>query len=280
MAEHAEQKPGRDRQLTAVLALITTATACAMFVLATPRAIVPVELPPLVLDADRVEKAIAADAALAERAPGGLDVDELHARYLEEGVAERGGVEEMGDVKARQYGTRALAARVFARVGPAGVNALRASGVADFLRALRGETQDEHEIAGALGDFPQLLKDYGLIDAEGHTLAPELSLRAMAKARWNLIHGLPVGEGLSPIEVQAFEGYIALHAATAPSGRRAEAASAFHKAGGKRSAQAHATWLFHGGRVKEAVSMMESAHALRPALSTRNYLIGMTAPAL
>ena len=276
LPKDVEPKPASDREFKAIFALIVTAVVCAVIVLSTPRAIVPAELPPLRLDAERVAQALAADAVLASQAPGGSDVDELEARFLAEGLAERGGVEEMDDVQARQYGNRLLAARVFARVGPQGVKALRASAAERCMRALRG--WDEDETAGVLGKLPDMLRTYGLFDAEGRMLAPELSVRAMAKARWNMVHGLPTKAGLTTIEVQAFEGFIALHAGAAPSDRRAEAARAFYEAGGHRSAQAYATWLFQGGHANEALGTMRRAHALRPELATRNYTIGIAAP--
>jgi hypothetical protein len=278
LQKDAEPKPVSDREFKAIFALIATAAVCAVLVLSTPRALIPTELPPLRLDSERVAQALAADAALASEAPGGSDVDELEARYLAEGLAERGGVQEMGDVHARQDGNRKLAAQVFARVGPQGVKALRASAVERCMRALRGA--DEDDTAGVLGTLPEMLRTYGLYDAEGRMLSPELSVRAMAKARWNMVHGLPTKAGLTTIEVQAFEGFIALHAGAAPSERRAEAARAFYAAGGHRSAQAYATWLYQGGSANEALSTMRRAHALRPELATRNFAIGIAAPPL
>jgi hypothetical protein len=102
----------------------------------------------------------------------------------------------------------------------------------------------------------------------------------MYKVRWNMVHHLPQQAGLEPIEQQAFHGWIALHAGTVPSPRRAEAARAFYRAGGRRSAQALATWLYHGGDARAAFELMGRAHAQDRALFTRNYELGIMGDAL
>ncbi len=278
MAEDTQKS--RDRTFTAAWALILTVVSCTVLVLATPRALVPTELPTLVLDPLRVRSAILRDEGLAQKAPGGLDVDELEARYLAEGLAERGPPEEMSRAQGRAYHTRRLAQSVFKRVGPQGVQALRASALLHSLRAFHDEIKDAREREGLLGSLPIMLRTYGVVDDEGRLLAPELSLRAAFKARWNLILGLKANAGFSAIEVQALEGFVALHAGAAPPARRAHPARDFFAAGGHRAAEAYAIWLYHGGRVRDALTMMKRARVVRPELATRNFEIGIAAAAL
>lgn len=280
MATNDRSKPVTNWRFTAIFALLATVIVCAVVVLATPRALVPEELPVLVLDRNAVARAIEADTALAARAPGGVDVDELLARYLDEGRAERATAVEQRLVHQRQRAWQQLVQRVFARIGPSGISALRAQTLLHFMRAWRGQIADEAETTGLLGSLPDLLHTYGVAAEDRSLIAPELCLRANFKARWNLIHGLPITGDFSPIENQAFEGWIALHANEAPDARRFQAARAFHAAGGHRGAQALATWLYRVGRVSEAVVLMKREHAARGELFTRNYGLGLAAAAL
>ncbi len=279
MTQQAAVKAPRDGQFSAIFALLATGVGCAVVVLATPRAIVPTQLPPLALDSVAAARAIAADDVLSAHAPGGIDVDELEALYLEEGRQERAPPVEQYRVLARQDKLKQLAARVFARIGPEGVKALRAQAVDRFLRARAGQVADADEAAGRLGTFPQLLVANALTDAEGTLLAPELSLRASYKARFNLIHGLTLTRDFSAIERQAFEGWIALHAGAATNERRVQAARAFYLAGGRRSAQALSIWLHHGGNRAEAGVLMRRAYDQGHELFVRNYALGMGARA-
>jgi len=269
----------RERAFVALFALFATLTLCSVVVLSTPRALVPQDLPPLVLDRSQVARAIAADVALAAKAPGGIDVDELAARYLDEGRAELSGPTEQRLVELRQQEWRQLVQRVFARIGPAGVRAMRAQTLVQFMQVWHGETVDEADKQGLFGSLPEMLRTYGFTADDGTLLAPELCLRSNFKARWNLIHGLPVTDGFSPIERQAFEGWIALHASKAPAERRLQAAQAFYDAGGHRGAQALATWLYRIDRLPEARTLMQREQVARGELFTRNYVLGLSAAA-
>jgi len=277
MNAQPQLKPTRDRQFTGVFALIVTAAACAVLVLATPRAIVPRQLPALVLDPVRVQAAIDADDALIGKVAHGLDIDELHVRYLEIGRAERAGPIGQREANDMQFGLRSLAQAVFARVGEPGRRALRAQALQRFMVALGAvETSDvAADVLSELGSFPDLLQSYGILDARRQLVAPELCLRASFKARWNLMLGLPITQDFATVEVQAFEGWIALHANAAPTERRLQAARAFHLASGHRSALAFATWLFTAGHSNEARVMLQKAYSLRPELFTRNFQLGV-----
>src|SRR5690348_7655955 len=81
-------KPGRDPNFTGFFSLIVTATACAILAFAVPRPLEPVQLPPLVLDAQAVRQALARDAALAREAPSDPQIEAMRATYLEQGRSE------------------------------------------------------------------------------------------------------------------------------------------------------------------------------------------------
>ncbi len=280
MEAEVVSKPTKDLAFTAVFALLVTTIACAVVVLATPRALMPDELPVLVLDRGEVARALAADVVLAATAPGGVDVDELAERYLDEGRAEHATAVEQRLIQQRQRAWQQLVQGVFARIGIAGIKGLRAQTLLHFMRAWRGEIADAAETEGLLGSLPEVLHTYGVTAADRSLLAPELCLRVNFKARWNLIHGLPVSSDFSRIESQAFEGWIALHANAAPDDRRLRAARTFHEAGGHRSAQALATWLYRVGHPADAVVLMKRERDARRELFTRNYGLGLAAAAL
>jgi hypothetical protein len=261
-----------DRAFTAAFALLVTALACSVVVLATPRLVRPSRLPALRLSSALVQAQKSRDQALLTRAAPlrrDREVVQLSELYREEGLVE---LEPQVDyrVLAQQRAERAeLARRVFARLGDEGRRAFSALTVEDAMRALAGDRGSD-QARGLLGAFPALLSRYGYADAAGHLVAPELSVRALYKARFNLIFDQPATHELSPIELQAYEGFNALQAGGLPPVRRAEAAAAFYRAGGTDAAEALAVWLFQGEQRADALSLLSAEYERTHALRLRN----------
>lgn len=267
-------KPARDPLFSAVFALLATAIGCAFFLLARPHAVAPAALPPLVLDAAAVDACLAADRKDAAQAPTGPGLKAMYEGFLAEGLVERGGTTDLDDARHRQHLFGTLAAIELERAGPDAAKKLRAHAVEQFARARAGAIADAKERDGLIGTFDKQLERYGLTDAHGELLAPLLSMRTMYKARWNLIHALNRTAGLTPIEIQAFEGWIALHGLSTPPERRAQSARAFREAGGHRGDLILAIWLYQGGAFDAAARLLNK-ESERGELFVRNYQLAL-----
>jgi hypothetical protein len=268
------EKRARDPHFTAVFALLVTAIACAFVLLARPRAIIPAALPPLVLSVSAVEACLDADRKEAASAPKSAGLDAMYQGFLAEGLAERGGTVDLEDARRRQDMFANLATIELERAGAQAASKLRAQAVERFMKARAGEIADANERDGLLGSFEKQLERYGLTNSDGAIIAPVLSVRAMYKSRWNLIHARERSDGLSPIEIQAFEGWIALHGLSTPPEVRAKAARAFREAGGKRGALTLAIWLFQGGAL-DAAEQLFREESERGELFVRNYQLAL-----
>jgi len=263
------QLPPRDRAFTATFALLATAIACAIVILVAPRSVEPRELPPLRLSRSLVEAQLARDRELSARAPGGSDVERLLALYHDEGLAELEAKPDLGMLSSRRAELSVAARTLFARVGADGARALLAATTERAMSALRNELQ-EREAHGLLGRFPMLLQQYGFVARGGDLLAPELSIRAFYKARFNLICERARDSDLSAIERQALEGWNALHAVRLPPEQRARAARVFHASGGRDGAEALAIWQYQGGARGDALTLLRRAYEQTGALHLRN----------
>jgi hypothetical protein len=270
-----EGRAPRDSTFTAVFSVLVTLVGCAVVVLTMPRPVEPALLPPLVLDRAAATAALKADAEVAARAPRGADVDQLYEAFLEEGRNERRGSAAVAGMHERHTDFALLSRRVLTRVGEDGVTALRARATERFVAALLGELPAGPEVEGLFGTFPDLLRRYGLVAADGTIRAPELSVRAMYKARWNLIHGRPLYERLSAVELQAYEGWNALHASSLPQQRRLHSARMFHEAGGRHAREAYAFWLYHTRSLPQAQKLLQEARKKSGALRLRNALMAV-----
>jgi hypothetical protein len=256
------------------------ATACAVVLVTMPRKVEPGQLPVLVLDEGSVERALDYDRHAALRAPHDKDLDELYNLYLEEGRAERSGPQGVMGTAQRRQRIALITRRVFPKLGKDKVVALRARATERFMLALAGALPVEAESDGLVGRFPNILARYGLVRADGSFVAPELSIRAMYKARWNMIHEQPILQDLEPIEVQAYEGWNALHAASLPLAQRAVSAQRFFEAHGHRAAEAYATFLYHGKAREQAQQVLGEAYQHSHELRLRNQLLAIAAAIL
>ena len=257
-----------DRAFLGACALLFTAVACTVVVLATPRMVEPLNLPALRLDAGKVKRQLQEDAALSAEAPRGADVDRLLKLYRAEGIDELAPHVDGGRLAERRAELSIVAREVAARVGERGLRAVREATLERALKALQGELE-LREAQSLLGRFPALLEQYGFVDSEGRLRAPLIAVRAFYKTRFNDICQRMRTQDLSEIERQALEGFMALHA-SGVAGLRANAARAFRDAGGADASEALAVWLYHTGQSTAARTLLRRAYEQTGALRLRN----------
>lgn len=274
-----EKPPKRaaDRAFTATFALIASTVACTIVVLVAPRPVEPRELPALRLDRELVAAQRERDQILARQAATGPDIERFYALYHAEGRAELSARTDLAALAARRAALSVAARDVFTRVGEPGVRALQAAITERAMRALRGELPTE-QADGLLGSFPSLLARYGFVGESGALRAPELAVRAFYKARFNLISERSREADLSPIELQALDGFNALESATLAPEQRARAARVFHANGGQDGAEALGIWLYQGGSTSEALNLLRSAYERTGSLRLRNMALFVARP--
>jgi hypothetical protein len=234
-----------------------------------PRPIEPHELPALRLARAPAAAQLERDRVLAARVAKGADIDALLALYLAEGLSELETKVDLGVLASRRAELAVVTRTVFERIGPEGTRALLAATTERAMSALRNELP-EREAYGLLGRFPALLTTYGFVSTTGELLAPELSVRAFYKARFNMICERAREADLSAIERQALEGWNALHATQLAPAQRARAARAFYLNGGRDSAEALAIWQYQGGAHREAHALLRHTGEETGALRLRN----------
>jgi hypothetical protein len=260
----------RDSSFTLAFSLIALATACAVVLVCMPRRVEPARLPPFVLDTTAVELALAREAELAAAAPANPGLTELYELFLAEGRAEIAGVNGLLGTAQRRARIAELNKKLLAPLSKPQLQGVRARDTARFISALLGELPDAEEASGLVGTFPDVLRRYGLLRADGSFSAPEISVRAMYKARWNLIHERDPSADFEAIDIQAYDGWNALSATALKPQRRAIAAKRFLEAGGRHGRECYAIWLYQGQGAINALSLLEQAYDQSSALRLRN----------
>ena len=130
-------------------------------------------------------------------------------------------------------------AQTVAAHGPEARRALRA---ADLERAMAALRQEGPERDRELGGLVPALERYDMVRS-GQQVAPDFVVRTVFKARWNGAHARPLTEELSPVELRAYWGWLALEAVSAPLPRRLEAVTAYTQAGGAHGSEAQGVLL-------------------------------------
>jgi len=270
--EGARKQP--ERTFTAAFALLATALSCSIVVVLAPRPVQPSQLPALRLDPRAVEAALLLDRTQALRARAfERDPDVLHvlSLYRAEGLSELEDKVDLGALGDRRRELAASAENLFARLGAERTRALIAATTERAMASLAGE-RDSPEARGLLGSFPAKLTRYGYLNLErrGYGQAPTLAVRTLYKERFNLITERALERDLTSIELQAYEGFNALHATGLPAERRAHAAQTFFRTGGQDGAEAAAIWLWQGGAREQALALLRSEYRRSGALRLRN----------
>lgn len=255
--------------------------ACVGAMLAIPQPVDPWEMPSLVLDRAAVSDAIRFDRALAAEAPTSEEAQALRALYLDHGRSEANPPYELTEYNRRQGAIHHATRAMIEAEGPPAFEAMRAQAVEEFVAAFyesEGKPRNDHEVA-LLGGFPELVQRYGLMLGDV-VVAPTLTIRALYKARWNAIHRRPFVEGFSKIELQAYWGWLALHAWGTPLELRREALVAFREAGGAGTEEAAALFDVLDGRFDRAGQSLQALYEQRGELRLRNMSLGALHAAL
>lgn len=253
------------REGLGLAALIALATLLVAF-WHVPRSAPPIELPALVLPRAEVAGELAREAALAE----GFEDDRDAGRrtlYLAQGRAEILRNDTPASARNR---VDALAAALDGWP-EASIAGARAADVLRMERALAGEGT-EAERGAELGRFAESLERWHAVEG-GVRIAPVLVVRALAHARWNAIFDRPLTEGMSPLRLQAYHGWLALHGTVGWSEVRDRALSAYAAAGGVRAHEARGTLLWFDGEPALAQAELEEAAAITGNLRVRNHAL-------
>ncbi|MEM9194604.1 MAG: hypothetical protein AAGF12_35830, partial [Myxococcota bacterium] len=157
---------------------------------AMPRPVAPNELPGLTLDPAAVADALAKDQTLAASAPTGDSVDRWQALSAELASAE---IEPRRGLRQLQTDTASALQAIQETEGDDAIDALRAADLEGLDDAVRGESPER------FGAFRASLEAYGAVRGD-ELRAPDLVVRAIAKARWNLRQQLEPTAGLADVE--------------------------------------------------------------------------------
>ena len=287
-------------------------TSLAVVALVLPRAVPPEGTPGLTLAADAIEQQLATDGRLAGQIPADGELEQLDALYRDHGAAEIGPGETRARAAERSERLHRLAEGIRTRHGAAAVDGLRARAAVwldDVLKAglpprvfagAHGLADDQADggpaAAGAtgrsrpgsdagaltpdqveqLGRFPDMATRYGL-DLRSDRLRDRFVARVLFKARWNAISGLPSTEGLVPIELQAYWGWLALEATEVPPAQRLEALAGYAAAGGSAVEEARGALLYALGDGAAAAEAFGNAYAETGNLRLRNHALAALA---
>lgn len=248
--------------------------------LALPQPVDPWEMPSLVLDRVAVAKTVRDEEALASMLPRGETVERLRKLFLEHGTAEIAAGYSRVDYERRQMRIHHALEALNTAHGPSTFAALRAQAVEDYVRRFPNGTREpktEDEI-GMVGGFASMLERYGVVD-EGVLVAPRMTVRAMYKARWNLVHRTEATNGFSPIEAQAYWGWLALHGWGVPLTHRIDALLQYKAAGGRNVAEAAALFDLLEQRPHQAAKVLGSLYLQSHQLRLRNLELGAVSAA-
>lgn len=260
----------RSRSLgTLALIAVLVAPGVLSWLMTRARPALPTEMPALVLDADAAAEQARTDAARVAALPSSEFVEAHLAAFRATNLAEVGPGEAPAAFQRRQAQlTESVDACVEAH-GPEVVDSLR---TADMERALSAMHRDTPERRADLGALVTTLEQYGLVRA-GRQVAPTFVVRVLYKARWNGRHQRELTEGLSPIELRAYWGWLALESDSAPLARRLDAIAPYTEAGGAYGEEARGVLLLEAGRRDEAAEAFEAAWAAQPRFRVRNHAL-------
>lgn len=246
------------------LILAISLAGCAGFLLAFPRPALP-SPPVLTFEPAAVAAVQASDRADAARAPTSEAAERVWELYRQASRAEVE-TEPTQVFQARQRATTHAVAALEA-AEPGALARLRAKALLELEAALNGELEgDEAEV---LGSFPATTERYGVF-AEGDPVAPRFVIRTLFLGRWNAIMQRELTEGMSPVELRAYWGWLAVEAPGAPAELRARAREALAEVAPDLARRAQAYDAFDQGRPAEAAALYERGDTLRD----RNFALG------
>ena len=230
----------------------------------------------LVLEQEAVASQIQEDQNLEGSVPQSETVVRIERVYQAAGLAELGAPEE-----ARAHRERmAECPRVHALEQEAGsdaVNALRCRMTSRGYQALLGQLPDD-ERRGLIGTLDK--SSSGTPPSEKVDCSPpKLFSPRLYKARWNGYMSRELTAGLSTIELQAYWGWLALHAQEIEVRRRLNALDQYEAATGTLLAEARAALLFQIGAYPESSDIYDSLHRSSGSLRYRNHALAAVSAA-
>lgn len=248
----------------------------AIVALAAPRPVAPTETPGLVLSPDVAIEARERDRELAAEAPTGIPAETVLDAYRRHGLAERSGT----NPETYRYDRRSIVratALLREEGGENAISALRAAVTEHLDEGLRG-TLDAADQDALMGTFIETMSSYGIID-DGEWRAPDVVVRTLFKARFNAALRLELTEGLSPVELEAYWGWLAFEAHDAPTDRRLEALRGYEQVTGTTQLEALGTLLFQAEQYLAAAEAFEGAYRETGNLRLRNHALAAMAEA-
>jgi hypothetical protein len=252
--------------------LFALAAVCAVGLASVPRALVPSEMPALVLPTAAVAAVLQQDSERAAAAPHSQVANELMTRYLDFGASEIAALEDQHLLRLRRRTLHSAYARVVAQHGADAGLALRALTLSKFEAALDSQLPTK-EIKSLLGLFPNVLAQHRAT-RDGEEQAPHFVVRTLYKARWNRMLDLDPDFGFARIERVAYFGWLGLQAENLPLSVRRQALQDYAVAGGPHASEAQGILAFAQQDYPHAVSALTDAYNQTPSLRLRNYLRG------
>jgi hypothetical protein len=251
-------------------ALFALTAVCVLVLCLIPRALAPDETPVLVLDRARTAAVVSADRSA--HAPGTAVARELDKRFLQFGSLENRTLthgptpEQLRQLLAGGYHQLARES------GQGAALALRSFAVERLEKALALRLPDA-ETEQVLGLFPEALALYG-VTRDGFEVAPHFVMRTLYKTRWNLAMGLAPDFELSPVEREAYYGWLALHSSNLSPEPRSIALKQYTGGAGGQIAEARGVLAFLSHDYQVAAGALEQAYRESPSLRIRNWLRG------
>jgi hypothetical protein len=262
------------RARIASIAALAAALACpALLAVAWSRPVAapPLEMPALALDSAAVRAQLERDESDARRDPRGEQAELRRRLYREHNTAEHEGFDAAGRGAERAGEIAAALEVIRTEAGARAIERMRAADVARAELALRGAIP-AGEAVEELGVFREMMARYGLSDGRRQR-APRFVVRTVLKARWNTVHALELDESFSRIERQAYWGWLALRAETAPADRRLLALERYADAGGRAADEARAVLFYDAGELEQARASFEAAYQKTPNFRLRNHAL-------
>jgi hypothetical protein len=253
-------------------ALLALTIVCLLVLCIVPRALAPTDTPALVLDRAQVAQQVRTDALNAATAPKTPATKAFIESFLALGDIENQTVEHAASPRVQRQSLARSFQKLVHDAGEPAALKMRSAAVERLEAALSLRLSDA-EAQRVLGLFPDAIAHHR-VTQDGFEVAPHFVLRTLYKARWNIAMGLAPDYKLAPVELQAYHGWLALHATNLGPEPRSLALRSYAAAGGHGIAEAHGVLAFLSNDYKEAVTALERAEKESPSLRIRNWLRG------
>ncbi|MCA9580432.1 MAG: hypothetical protein KC416_01480 [Myxococcales bacterium] len=251
--------------------LLLGATLSAFVVLFLPRGVEPSEVAGLHLDAEAVDAQLAKDRANAKKALATEEDKALNALFREAGTLEFEGARPFDDYQGDRRKRSEAVSDFVEKRGEEALLAHRAAVAEGIVQAITGQLPADRA-RETMGRFVEGMRRANMATEE-HILAPTFMIRTAAKVRWNIVFNRDRTEGLTPIEEQAYYGWLALHVHSLAPKDRLAALQMFRKAGGKVAPGTEATLRFLAGDAKAALDGFRQAYDETGSVRFRNHML-------